>query len=51
MTSPRPSSELVGLVYSLTPKPDASGIVWYRRPALLGGLVLGVTVALNLVFK
>ncbi|MNY01748.1 Sodium/glucose cotransporter [compost metagenome] len=50
-TSPRPSSELVGLVYRLTPKPDTSGTVWYRRPALVGGLVLCVTVALNLVFK
>ncbi|HEY9855601.1 MAG TPA: hypothetical protein V6D05_07680, partial [Stenomitos sp.] len=51
LTAPRPDSELVGLVYSLTPRPDSTGTVWYRRPAVLGGVVLAFTVALNVLFR
>jgi len=44
--------ELRGLVYSLTPRPpEDPGEVWYRRPVLVGLLVLAVTVALNLAFR
>ena len=50
VTRPKAESELVGLVYSLTPKPVTTGVVWYRRPAVLGSLVLGMTVALNLIY-
>lgn len=50
VTRPKPESELAGLVYSLTPRPVTTGVVWYRRPAVLGSVVLGMTVALNLIY-
>lgn len=50
ITKPRPESELVGLVYSLTPKPVESHLSWYQKPAALGWGVLGLLVILNLVF-
>ena len=50
MTAPRPEPELVGLVYSLTPKPIDSHLTWYQKPATLGIAVLGMLVILNLVF-
>jgi SSS family solute:Na+ symporter len=43
-------AELVGLVYSLTPKPKAEAEPWYKKPAILGAAVLACTVALNLIF-
>jgi SSS family solute:Na+ symporter len=50
MTKPRPEQELVGLVYSLTPKPVENHLSWYEKPATLGWAVLGLLVVLNLVF-
>ncbi len=50
LTRPREESELVGLVYSLTPKPVETHLAWYQRPAALALLVLGMLVVLNLVF-
>ena len=49
-TRPRPEGELTGLVYSLTPRPRDEGTAWYLRPALVGVLVLCVTVLLNIIF-
>jgi len=49
-TRPRPAEELRGLVYSLTPKPEDSEHVWYKRPVTLAVVVLLLTVALNFVF-
>jgi SSS family solute:Na+ symporter len=49
-TSPRPESELVGLVYSLTPRPQDEHLAWYRRPLALGLVVLLVALILNIVF-
>ncbi len=49
-TAPRPESELVGLVYSLTPRPVEHHLSWYQRPVTLGIAVLGVLLLLNLVF-
>ena len=55
-TKPKPDEELVGLVYSLTPKEtrqhDATGenAGWYRKPGLLAGIVLILTIALNVIF-
>jgi SSS family solute:Na+ symporter len=49
-TRPRPDGELVGLVYSLTEKPRDTGLDWYKRPAVLGVIVLAATALLNLVF-
>jgi SSS family solute:Na+ symporter len=42
--------ELKGLVYSLTGRVSEEGIVWYRRPALLGMLVLAGALILNILF-
>ncbi len=50
MTRPRPESDLVGLVYSLTPKPSDAHLPWFRRPATLGVAVLAVLIALNIIF-
>lgn len=49
-TRPRPEPELVGLVYSLTPKPVETHLSWYQKPATLGIAVLVLLAALNLVF-
>ncbi len=50
MTTPRPEPELVGLVYSLTPKPIETHLSWYQKPATLGLAVLAMLIVLNLVF-
>lgn len=50
VTIPRPEPELVGLVYSLTPKPIESHLEWYQKPSTLAIAVLVILVALNLVF-
>jgi solute:Na+ symporter, SSS family len=47
-TKPRPESELVGLVHSLTPKPEASHVVWWKRPEALAIAVLLGALAVNL---
>jgi SSS family solute:Na+ symporter len=49
-TTPRPEGELVGLVYSLTPRPQDENLAWYRRPLALGLVVLFVALVLNIVF-
>ncbi|HEU5077825.1 MAG TPA: sodium:solute symporter family protein [Opitutaceae bacterium] len=50
-TSPnRTENELRGLVYALTDKPHAEGAPWYKRPGPLGLIVLGATLALNIIF-
>ncbi len=49
-TKPRAESELVGLVYSLTPKPAEGHLSWYQKPATLAVGVLAILVVLNLVF-
>jgi len=43
-------AELTGLVYSLTPKTYNTVAAWYRRPAVLGVLILAMTVGLNFIF-
>ena len=50
MTTPKPEAELVGLVYSLTPKPVDTHLTWWQKPATLAIAVLVILVALNLVF-
>ncbi|MEK6441226.1 sodium:solute symporter family protein [Pseudonocardia sp. T1-2H] len=57
VTQPKTETELVGLVWSLTSKADRqhtsdgedSG--WYRRPGVLGGGVLALTVVLYVIFS
>jgi SSS family solute:Na+ symporter len=50
ITKARGDSELVGLVYSLTERPKEDRLVWYKRPVVLGGIVLGVALVLNIIF-
>lgn len=46
----KPDSELRGLVYSLTPKPDSSLAGWFANPALLGSVVVAGAIVLNIIF-
>lgn len=50
LTKPRAESELAGLVYSLTARPKEDHLPWYKRPAVLGAIVLAVALVLNIVF-
>lgn len=52
---PKPVAELVGLVYSATPKDmltdaDALRLPWYRRPVPMAGIGLALVITLNIVF-
>lgn len=54
MTTPKPAEELVGLVYSETPKQDRTDPLehtypWYRRTLPLAGLAAVMVTALNLM--
>jgi solute:Na+ symporter, SSS family len=56
MTAPKPAHELVGLVYSETPKeqrtdPDAHLLPWYQSPTKLAGISLVLVIALNVIFR
>ena len=50
MTRARDEKELVGLVYSLTERPKEAQLAWYQRPAILGAIVLLMTLVLNIIF-
>jgi len=51
LTKPnRTHDELRGLVYSLTEKPKAEARSWFARPAVLGTIVLGATLVLNVIY-
>ncbi len=55
VTVAKPAKELVGLVYSETPKshftdPADAGASWYSRPVPLAGIALVLVIALNIVF-
>ena len=50
-TKPRPEPELVGLVYSLTPKPIETHLAWYQKSSTLAIAVLAVAVVLNVIFR
>ncbi|MCI2424382.1 sodium:solute symporter family protein, partial [Saccharopolyspora sp. K220] len=55
-TRPKAEAELVGLVYSLTPRTSLQAATtgedagWYRRPGLLAGIALILIIALNIIF-
>jgi SSS family solute:Na+ symporter len=56
VTRPKPVAELVGLVYSETPKeqrtdPEAHLLPWYQSPVKLAGISLVLVVILNVVFR
>ncbi len=50
VTKPKPNEELVGLVYSLTPKQTDKAKVWYKNPLWLGMAVLLMTIIFNIIF-
>ena len=50
-TEPRKEAELVGLVYSLTPRPKTAHLPWYERPGILAIIILGMCAVLNIVFR
>ncbi|RLV56601.1 Na+/galactose cotransporter [Aeromicrobium phragmitis] len=55
VTVPKPEKQLVGLVYSLTPKesltdPDQSTMPWYQSPTKLAGIALVIVVIFNVIF-
>jgi SSS family solute:Na+ symporter len=55
MTAPKPEKELVGLVYSLTPKEslrdeNAGRESWWQSPVKLAGIALALVIALNMLF-
>jgi SSS family solute:Na+ symporter len=51
VTRPQEPGKLVGLVYSLTPRQQTGALPWYQRPGLLAVIVLGLALALNIIFK
>jgi len=50
VTKPKPENELVGLVYSLTPRIKDPNRLWYKNPLWIGVIVLVLTFALNIIF-
>ncbi len=50
VTKPKPENELVGLVYSLTPRQRDKNRVWYRNPVWLAVIVLIITLFFNILF-
>ncbi|MDG3005826.1 sodium:solute symporter family protein [Paludisphaera mucosa] len=50
LTKPRKEEELVGLVYSLTKHDVDEHLAWWKRPAVLGVVVLLMTLGLNIIF-
>lgn len=55
VSAPRPREELVGLVYSETPRAslvdaDAATYRWYARPVPLAGIALVIVIVLNVIF-
>jgi SSS family solute:Na+ symporter len=56
VTAPKRASELVGLVYSETPKeqrtdPEAHLLPWYQSPTKLAGISLVLVIILNVIFR
>jgi SSS family solute:Na+ symporter len=51
MTRPRDEKELVGLVYSMTPKPVERHLEWWQKPSTLAIVVLLMLVVLNVIFR
>ena len=49
-TKPKADNELVGLVYSLTPRQRDVRKVWYKNPVWLGVIVLMITLVFNIIF-
>src|SRR5436190_3503314 len=50
ITRPKKENELVGLVYSPTPRQRDTNKVWYKNPLWLGVIVLVITLLFNIIF-
>ncbi|NYJ01175.1 SSS family solute:Na+ symporter [Nocardioides thalensis] len=55
VTTPKPAEQLVGLVYSETPReqrtdPREASYPWYQRPVPLAGVALVMVIVLNAIF-
>jgi SSS family solute:Na+ symporter len=50
VTKPKPENELVGLVYSLTPRQRDKNRIWYKNPIWLAVIVLLITLFFNILF-
>jgi solute:Na+ symporter, SSS family len=50
VSKPKPQDQLVGLVYSLTPRQTDKAKSWYKNPLWLGIIVLIITLAFNIIF-
>jgi SSS family solute:Na+ symporter len=50
VTKPKAESELVGLVYSLTKKPEITHKTWYENPMILSLIVILITAYLNYLY-
>jgi SSS family solute:Na+ symporter len=51
ITTAPDESKLVGLVYSMTERPQEGHLSWFQRPVWLGAGILVATLLLNLVFR
>ena len=51
VTTAPDESKLVGLVYSMTERPQEGHLSWFQRPVWLGAGILLATLFLNLVFR
>ena len=49
-TTKKEEKDLVGLVYSLTPRNKEQSKTWYKNPLILGIIVLITTLILNIIF-
>jgi SSS family solute:Na+ symporter len=49
-TERKPENQLVGLVYSLTPRQQDKNRVWYKNPVWLTVIVATITIILNIIF-
>ena len=50
MTAPRPTSELVGLVYGASPLPKEHDDHWYQKPIVWAGVIAVLFIILNIIF-
>lgn len=50
VTKPKPENELVGLVYSLTPRQRDKNRTWYKNPIWLAVIVILITLFFNILF-
>jgi SSS family solute:Na+ symporter len=50
LTTPKPESQLVGLVRGCTPIPSDGDLPLVKRPIFWAGVVLIVFIALNIIF-